>query len=246
MKAVKRIAKFLLFIHIFLLVGLVLSHCSLSRQARKSYEHASKVKPYDVVIVPGIPYDTVNDNADNTVMKMRLFWAKHLYDSGFTRNIIFSGSAVYSPYTEALIMKQVADSLGIPSEHTFAEMKAEHSTENVYYSWKMAKELGFKKIAVATDPYQGGLLKSFARRHCPDVKFIPIVFGMMDIGDRKLPLIDPSTALKKDFVSIMERESFWQRFRGTMGKRIRDEKREERKAEKKAKKERKDAARASR
>lgn len=245
MKSVKKIAKFVLYLHIFMIAGLVLSHCSLTRQARKSYERASKEKPYDVVIVPGIPYDTVNKNAGNTVMRMRLFWAKHLYDNGFAKNIIFSGSAVYSPYTEGVIMKIVSDSLGIPAENTFAEIKAEHSTENVYYSWKMAKEMGFKKIAVATDPYQGGLLKSFARRHCPDVKFIPIVFGTMDIGNKKLPEIDPSSALKTDFVSIMARESFWQRFRGTMGKRIRDEKRAERKAERKAKKEKKEADRVN-
>lgn len=241
MKSVfKKVAKFLLFFHVFVIAALVLSHCSLSRQARKSYERAENEKPFDVVIVPGIPYDTVNKNADNTVMKMRLLWAKHLYDSGFAKNIIFSGSAVYSPYAEGLIMKLVADSLGIPPENTFSELKAEHSTENVYYSWKMAKEMGFRKIAVATDPYQGGLLKSFARRHCPGVKFIPIVFGTMDIGNKKLPVIDPSSAYKKDFVSIMEREGFWRRFRGTMGKRILDEKRAERRAARKAKEEKKE------
>lgn len=241
MKSVRKIAKFLLFMHIFVIAGLVLSHCSLTHQARKSYERALEEKPFDVVIVPGIPYDTINGNADNTVMKMRLFWAKHLYDSGFAKNIIFSGSAVYSPYTEGVIMKIVADSLGIPPEHTFSEMTAEHSTENVYYSWKMAKEMGFTKIALATDPYQGGLLKSFARRHCPGLKFIPIVFGTMDIGNKKLPVIDPISAYRSDFVSIMEREGFWKRFRGTMGKRVKDEKRAERKAAKKARKEKREA-----
>jgi uncharacterized SAM-binding protein YcdF (DUF218 family) len=234
----KRVVKFLVYFHVFLALGLVLTHCSLTRQARKSYEQAKKEGPYDVVIVPGIPYDSVNEN---TVMKMRMLWAKHLYDSGFAKNIIFSGSAVYSPYTEGIIMKILADSLGIPSEHTFSEVKAEHSTENVYYSWKMAREMGFKKIAVATDPYQSGLLRSFARRHCPGVKSVPIVFGTMDIGNKVLPKIDPAAAFRGDFVSIMDREGFWKRFRGTMGKRIRDEKRADRAAAKAKEKAQKDA-----
>jgi hypothetical protein len=226
--------KFLLYVHLFIGLGLVLTHCSLSNQSRRSFERAKKERPFDVVIVPGIPFDTVNENM---VMKMRMLWAKFLYDSGYAKNIIFSGSAVYSPYTEGTIMKIIADSLGIPPEHTFAETTAEHSTENVYYSWKLAKQMGFKTIAVASDPYQAGLLRSFARRHCPGVKSVPIVFGVLDIGNQTLPKIDPSSAYKEDFVSIMEREGFWRRFRGTLGKRVKDEKRAERKAARKAKRE---------
>src|SRR5690606_31947372 len=129
----------------------------------KKYEHAKTVRPYDVIIVPGIPYEKENTSS---IMNMRLQWAKHLYDSGFAQNIIFSGSAVYSPFVEGKAMKAIADSMGIPPEHTFYETKAEHSTENVYYSWKMANEMGFKKIALATDPFQSAMLKSFMKKYC--------------------------------------------------------------------------------
>jgi uncharacterized SAM-binding protein YcdF (DUF218 family) len=156
-------------------------------------------------------------------MTLRLYWAKHLYDSGYTKNIIFSGSSVYTPFVEGIAMKIMADSLGIPPEHTFYETKAEHSTENVYYSWKMAKEKGFQKIALASDPYQSVLLKRFMKRYTPGVKSIPIVFPLLDIDDRSLPKIDTTAAFNENFVSITERENFWQRFRGTMGKRVRDD-----------------------
>ena len=228
-----KILRFILYSHIFLILALVMSHCSFTRYANKSYEKAKEEKPFDVVIVPGVPYDTASD----FVMKMRVYWAKYLYDSGFTKNVIFSGSAVYTPYTEGIIMKIMADSLGIPSDHTFSETKAEHSTENVYYSWKMAKDMGFKKIAVASDPYQSGLLRSFFKKQCPGIKAIPIIFGAMDINSKRLPVIDPSRAYKKDFVSIMEREGFWQRLRGTLGRRVKDEKKAERAALRNEKKE---------
>jgi uncharacterized SAM-binding protein YcdF (DUF218 family) len=216
----KKILKWFIYLHVFMALILVLTHCSVSNYAEKSYEKAKLEKPFDVIIVPGVPYDKA---ATTSVMTLRLYWAKHLYDSGYTKNIIFSGSSVYTPFVEGIAMKIMADSLGIPPEHTFYETKAEHSTENVYYSWKMAKEKGFQKIALASDPYQSVLLKRFMKRYTPGVKSIPIVFPLLDIDDRSLPKIDTTAAFNENFVSITERENFWQRFRGTMGKRVRDD-----------------------
>jgi hypothetical protein len=177
-----------------------------------------------VIIVPGIPYDK---EKTSSVLKMRMLWAKYLYDSGFTKNIIFSGSAVYTPFVESIAMKVMADSLGIPSKFTFSETEAEHSTENVYYSWKMAKGLGFEKIAVATDPFQGRMLYSFIQRHTPGVDLIPIIYDNIDMENQELPLIDTTSSYRHDFVSIKEREGFIERFRKTMGKRIKEEKKME-------------------
>lgn len=206
---------------VFLLVALIFTGCTFTHYAKRSYLQAGKEKPYDVVIVPGVPYEAEKTTG---VMKMRLFWAKQLYDSGFTRNIIFSGSAVYSPYVEGIVMKMMADSLGVPPEHLFSETRAEHSTENAYYSWKMAQQLGFEKIALATDPFQAGMLRSFLKKYCPGMRSVPIVFDeLKDIDDRKLPAIDPAVAYVEDFVSIKERESFWTRFKYTMGKRVKEE-----------------------
>jgi len=223
-RGVKRFIKIVIYVHIVLAFALLLTHCSFKRYAAKSYEQAKKDKPYDVIIVPGVPYEK---ESTSNVMAMRVFWAKHLYDSGFTHNIIFSGSAVYSPFVESIAMKVMADSLGIPSDHTFSETKAEHSTENVYYSWKMAKSMGFQKIALATDPFQSRMLKSFIKKYCPEVQSVPIVFGVLDIESKSLPVIDTTSAYVADFISITEREGFWERFNGTMGKRIKKEIKEE-------------------
>jgi len=219
-RVLKKFFKIFIYVHVLLAFALLLTHCSFSHYARKSYERAEKEKPWDAVIVPGVPYEKENTTS---VMKMRILWAKYLYDSGMTKNIIFSGAAVYSPYVEGIAMKTIADSLGIPPAHTFSETKAEHSTENVYYSWKLAKEMGFEKIAIASDPFQSRLLKSFAKKYCPGVVTIPVVFERLNTDDLPLPVIDLTAAYREDFVSILERESFWQRFRGTMGKKVREE-----------------------
>ena len=120
-------------------------------------------------------------------------------------------------------MKVMADSLGIPPENTFSETKAEHSTENAYYGYRMAKELGFKKIALATDPFQSGMLRSFIRRFCPGMKSVPIIFGSLNIDDKQLPQIDSTAGFVPHFVSITKRESFWERMRGTLGKKVKEE-----------------------
>jgi len=224
-KTLRKIFKWFVYFHVFLALMLVLTHCSVTKQTERSYAQASKEKPYDVIIVPGVPYDKVNTTS---VMTMRLYWAKHLYDSGFTKNIIFSGSSVYTHFVEGIVMKVMADSLGIPVGNTFFETQAEHSTENIYFSWKMAREKGFVKIALATDPYQAALLKSFMKRYTPGVKSIPIVFSKLDIDDRSLPKIDTTSAYVADFVPITKREGFWQRFQGTLGKRVKEDVKRER------------------
>lgn len=205
-----------------ILIGLVLSSCTFSKYATKSYAKAEKSVPYDAIIVPGLPY---NKEKTSPVMKMRMFWAKHLFDKGIARNVIFSGGAVYTPFVESIAMRTMADSLGIPSSHTFSETEAEHSTENVYYSWKLAKGLGFKKVALATDPFQSAMLKSFVRKFTPEVDIIPVVYDKIDLKDNDLPRIDTTAAYKSNFVSIKERQSFFQRMRGTLGKRVKEEKR---------------------
>ena len=234
----KKIFKWFVYFHVFLALVVVFTHCSVTKQTERSYEEARKEKPYDVIIVPGVPYDKANTTS---VMTMRLYWAKHLYDSGFTKNIIFSGSAVYTHFVEGIAMKIMADSLGIPLDNTFFETQAEHSTENVYFSWKMAREKGFEKIALATDPYQAALLRRFMKRFTPGVKSIPIVFGMLDIDDRSLPKIDTTTAFVHNFVPISKRESFWERFQGTMGKRVKEDVKREKAIARKEMKKDKDA-----
>lgn len=230
MKLFKKLLKGILYFHLVLILGGLLVQCSFQRYAKKSFQAATKQIPFDVVIVPGVPFQ---DTATQIVYKARVLWAKHLYDSGYTKNIIFSGSAVYTPYIESRTMKLYAVALGVPSENIFTEEKAEHSTENVYYSWKMAKALGFKKIALATDPFQSGMLRSMLREHTPDMMSLPVQFDKINATDKGLPMIDAASAMVHPFVSLPNREGWWERLQGTMGRRVKAEAKRDRKELKK-------------
>ena len=133
-----------------------------------------------------------------------------------------SGAAVYSPYVEAEIMKQYAVALGVPADHVFVEGKAEHSTENVWYGFLLAKKLGFKTIALCSDPFQTRLLHRFGKRRTKGLEYLPTLFDTLRTLSHDTPEIDYKQ-LRLDtltFKPLPSRESKWKRLRGTWGKNI--------------------------
>jgi hypothetical protein len=126
---------------------------------------------------------------------------------------------VYSPFIEAEIMALYGEALGIDSSNIFTETNAEHSTENIYYSYILAKKLGFNKVAVATDPFQTAMLEQFVDSELDGkLDYVPIVFNLLEEIDTISPIIDPQKARVNNFESLKEREGFWKRLKGTMGK----------------------------
>jgi hypothetical protein len=201
-----------------LLFSFFLSGCALFVRPDRLYIRSVKKHPtYDAIIVPGVPFFAPDIDR---IMVLRLLWAKHLYDKGMTKNIIMSGSAVYSPYVEAEIMKRLAIGMGIPEEHIFTEERAEHSTENVWYGYKLARSLGFKTVALATDRFQSKLLYRFGRRRTPELGFLPANYDTVGVMNHQIPAIEYKDIEIKPFTPLPDRESKWQRLRGTNGKHI--------------------------
>jgi uncharacterized SAM-binding protein YcdF (DUF218 family) len=199
----------LLFFYLFLLC----TSC-LKQAALKSFQENKQNAPYDAIIVPGFPFE---DSVWHNVMKIRVYWSHYLYEKGYTKHVIYSGNAVYSPYIEGEIMKKYAIALGIPADRIYTENLARHSTENLYYSYQLAKNQGFEKIALATDPYQNLLLKRFAKKNDMDMDFIPIVFDTLKQIEKINPPIDPTAAFVDNFVALPEKVGFFKRLKGTLG-----------------------------
>lgn len=198
--------KKILFCFQALLIGSLLTSCGiLNHHTQNTYhKHVTKA-PFDVVIVPGLPYDTANLNP---LLKARMLWAKELYENGIARHIIFSGSAVHSPYVEALVMKIMADSMGIPTQHTFIEDKALHSHENIAYGVKKALGMGFKNIAIATDPIQSFMARKYIRLYHSHVSLLPFsVSAMAGYYKAQFPKVDACDAYVEDFVPLRERQA---------------------------------------
>lgn len=207
-------------VRISIILCLVIQSCAYSPKKARQLLDKAKLKTYDIIVVPGVPF---NEPQWDRIMRGRVYWSKYLYDIGIARNVMYSGSSVYSPYYEARIMAMYAEALGIPKEHIFTETKAEHSTENIYYSYKKAKQLGFKSIALASDHFQTHSLRRFTRKRVSaDVGLIPWVMPIIREMDPKMttPEIHFKDAINDKFISLKKREGLFKRLMGTWGKNI--------------------------
>lgn len=197
---------------------LILSSCMFTEQTSQRLYNRASHKTYDMVIVPGLPLE--DSLVWSRIARGRIYWAKFLYDKGIAKNVMFSGSAVHTPYYEGTYMALYAEAIGIPKANIYTELLAEHSTENLYYSYKKAKKMGFKTIALASDPYQSKQLRSFAHlRLSRSIGIIPFVIDTMMTLEPIMtnPPIDHKQAYKENFIPLIKRESGWKRFKGTMG-----------------------------
>lgn len=208
--------KIILFVLPFAMTLGVMS-CSYSVKAtRQLLQKAESSGPFDIIIVPGNPFE---DGKWNRTMKGRVYWSKYLFDKGIAKNIMYSGSAVYTAYYEAEIMAMYAKAIGIPAKNIYTETMAEHSTENAYYGYKKAQQLGFERVALASDPFQTKLLRRYVRKKVnAEMALIPMVIDTMKAIEPAMidPDINERAAFKPNFISIKKRESFWKRLRGTL------------------------------
>jgi len=189
-------------------------------------------QPYDAIIVPGFPFND-EEGKMNAFQRMRLFWALHLYETGETNYIIVSGSAVHSPYVEAEIFAIFLAELGVNPKHIIIENRAEHSTENVFYSLELAKKLDLKRVVVATDPMQSKMIAYLMRNIDVEIDYLPTDLKM--IFTKYQPkfdhAIDGSPAYVNNFVPLKERENRKLRMQGTRGERYLKSVEEERTAQ---------------
>jgi hypothetical protein len=203
---------------LFILTCFLLVFCSCSYIKYWPGHTIKKAKKeiYDVVIIPGYPYD---GKKWNDVIKFRLLWAVYLYENELVKNFIFSGAAVHTPYNEGYIMALYAHKMGIPKENIFIEPSARHSAENVYFSIQIAKNMGFSRIAIATDPVQGFLLTYYTQRIRNDkidfINIIPRYIREHKFADE--PKIDKWLAFEDDFVALTEKENYWKRKKASLG-----------------------------
>lgn len=179
------------------LIFVFAASCSIKKLVLKKNEKSFAKAPFDAVIVPGYPFDAPSHKE---LFSIRVHWAKALYERGVAKNIIFSGAAVHTPYIEGKIMKIFADSLGIPAEHLFEETEALHSNQNITKGKKLAKKLGFKKIAIATDPFQFAYMSLLVGIYAPGMCLLTFSPDSMSHFYHPLPVIDASSAYVQNWV----------------------------------------------
>ncbi|MFL5765545.1 MAG: YdcF family protein [Bacteroidia bacterium] len=185
------------------------------------YKSVEKIKPIDVIIVPGLP---LYGGKWDTLLKARIIWSGFLYKKGIASKILYSGNAVYTPWKEGPSMALYAVQLGIKNEHILIDTIAEHSTENLYYGYQLAKAQGCKTIAVATDPFQCAMLQKFAKKNFKEeIYFLPIIYDSIRSQMNIDLSIDTTATRSINFVSLEQRQGYHERLNGTRGRHIKKE-----------------------
>ncbi len=111
--------------------------------------------------------------------------------------------------------------LGVPEADILIDTLAEHSTENVFYSYELGRSRGFSTFAIATDPFQCGLLYNFSRKKFEtEFYFLPIIYDSIRPIYHLNPDVDMTSAYIDHFVPLGERESYGQRIKASRGKKI--------------------------
>ena len=186
--------------------------------AEKNFAETTALnKTYDAVIIPGYPAE---EGKWSFLMKIRVVWSFYLYQQGIARNIIYSGSAVHNAYEEGKLMALYGLAMGIPKENVFIEDKAEHSFENLFYGYKLARSKGFQSLAIATDPIQTMMLSDECKSHNVDV--VPIARSIMDSLVVTVPdyEVDKESTVMADFTPLSERESWLVRLNRSTGRHL--------------------------
>lgn len=185
---------------------------------RKLLKNAEAIKPIDIAIIPGLP---LYHGKWDTLLKSRILWSHYLYKKGIVSHVLYSGNAVYTPWIEGSSMALYANQLGVKNEHIIIDTVAEHSTENLFYGYLLAKKMGHKTIAVATDPFQCAMLDKYARKNFNEtIYFIPIIYDSIKPLMGLELYIDTTLTVKKNFIPIEERMNYKDRLKGTAGKNI--------------------------
>ena len=200
-------------------ISVVFSSCMvIGMKPYKQFKYAKKHKPFDAIIVPGIPFDA--PAPWKFYMKKRVLWSVYLYKKGYTKHIIYSGGAVYTPYPEALVMGRYAQQLGVPDTAILYDTIAQHSVENVYYAYALAKEKGFAHIALATDQVQTYFLSRFLKRFHNRIYKLPALNRYVYTFEHEYPHIDTACIRVQNFIPLPEKITRKERRERSMGSRI--------------------------
>jgi hypothetical protein len=106
-------------------------------------------QPHDVIMVLGCPND--DTGAPSSCQTQRADTAVGLRDDGYGDEFIVSGAAVHNQWVEAQTLHDLLIERGVPDDHIFLDVLAEHTDENIYYSTQIMLQHGWKSALVVSD-----------------------------------------------------------------------------------------------
>ena len=132
-----------LFLIVFVAGILFLTHGFVLNRAAEMLVKKDEMKPADVIVV------LAGEQEERVLYGIKLFkddWARK-------DRIIMAGGPLVWKYTWASLMKEQAESLGIPGKKILIEDTSRSTEEDALYTKEILKKHGFKSIILVTSPY---------------------------------------------------------------------------------------------
>lgn len=102
----------------------------------------------------------------------RIQKAVELYKEDWAETILFSGAAAEGDVSNALAMKRIAVSRGVPRSKILIEEDSKTTAENAKFAAKIIKEKNFRSIVLVTSPYHQRRTYELFKKELPGVKII--------------------------------------------------------------------------
>jgi hypothetical protein len=155
-------------------MAFALAGCSATKHEQRGAPSAA----FDVVVVPGCP--ALEGGALSRCQKARAIWAAELWRRGWARAFITSGAAVHSPYVEAEALAAGMAALGVPADRIWIEPNALHTDENMYASLGIARALGARTVAVASQRWHAGFGCAMMEAWGQPCRSLPLDLAVVD------------------------------------------------------------------
>ncbi len=143
-------------------IGSLLSHVIVFFTVFKNPVKKWKKDRYDCAIVCGWP--AKEDGRASEIMKVRVEKAVDLWREGKVSMLIFSGAAVKNDHIEAQIMKEYAESLGVPEDVIYTEEVSVSTYHNMMHSKPLMERCGAKDCVVVTNGWHLRKADHYARK----------------------------------------------------------------------------------
>jgi len=105
---------------------------------------------HDVIIVLGCP--SRPDGSPSSCQRRRVDKAMAFAAAGYGDAFIVTGGAVRNDQIEAYAMRDLLVTAGVPFDRVFAEPRAQHTDENLYWSTWIMREQGWTSALVVSSP----------------------------------------------------------------------------------------------
>ncbi len=111
----------------------------------------TRLTHFDTIIVLGCPAEL--DGQPSTEEITRVTEAVQEFKAGRAGHMLFTGGPTENTFVEGQVMADLAEKMGVPASDVVVENQAHDTVQNIYFSYKLMQQRGWKSAEVVSSSY---------------------------------------------------------------------------------------------